>query len=234
MRSARSFGCTFKERSLGASSARRTVKVRCFHDQADLEQQLVEWHREVNQERPCRATGSSGLRVSRSRCPGRSDRSASKSRSLNLAAFVQTLRGPQLDSVKAVRSMTPPSARLFASRETITGDSRGIRRRQRRRFYTSPRSPSRRYGCCLEATPTQELRRALLIRSSQTGTGRISASRLIIRPTRHRTKNPVNSSRTPNSAQISHVCDCPLPLDACRACLTTDKAMPCIYFIFFR
>src|SRR2546428_3421888 len=32
-------------------------KVRCFHDQADLEQQLVEWHREVNQERPCRATG---------------------------------------------------------------------------------------------------------------------------------------------------------------------------------
>jgi transposase len=32
-------------------------KVRCFHDQADLEQQLVEWQREVNQERPCRATG---------------------------------------------------------------------------------------------------------------------------------------------------------------------------------
>jgi transposase len=32
-------------------------KVRCFHDQEDLEQQLVEWHREVNQERPCRATG---------------------------------------------------------------------------------------------------------------------------------------------------------------------------------
>jgi transposase len=32
-------------------------KVRCFHDQADLEQQLVEWHREVNHERPCRATG---------------------------------------------------------------------------------------------------------------------------------------------------------------------------------
>jgi transposase len=32
-------------------------KVRCFHDQEDLEQQLVEWHRQVNQERPCRATG---------------------------------------------------------------------------------------------------------------------------------------------------------------------------------
>jgi len=32
-------------------------KVRCFHDPADLEQQLVAWHREVNQERPCRATG---------------------------------------------------------------------------------------------------------------------------------------------------------------------------------
>jgi len=32
-------------------------KVRCFHDLADLEQQLVEWHREVNEERPCRATG---------------------------------------------------------------------------------------------------------------------------------------------------------------------------------
>src|ERR1700751_928939 len=32
-------------------------KVRRFHDQEDLEQQLVEWHREVNQERACRATG---------------------------------------------------------------------------------------------------------------------------------------------------------------------------------
>jgi len=32
-------------------------KVRCFHDQAHLEQQLVAWHREVNEERPCRATG---------------------------------------------------------------------------------------------------------------------------------------------------------------------------------
>ena len=32
-------------------------KVRCFHDQEDLEQQLVAWHREVNEERPCRATG---------------------------------------------------------------------------------------------------------------------------------------------------------------------------------
>jgi len=32
-------------------------KVRRFHDQEDLEQQLVEWHREVNQDRPCRATG---------------------------------------------------------------------------------------------------------------------------------------------------------------------------------
>lgn len=31
-------------------------KVRCFHDPEDLEQQLVAWHREVNQERPCRAT----------------------------------------------------------------------------------------------------------------------------------------------------------------------------------
>src|SRR2546428_1327946 len=32
-------------------------KVRCFHDQEDLVQQLVEWHREVTQERACRATG---------------------------------------------------------------------------------------------------------------------------------------------------------------------------------
>jgi len=32
-------------------------KVRCFHDPEDLAQQLVKWHREVNQERPCRATG---------------------------------------------------------------------------------------------------------------------------------------------------------------------------------
>src|SRR5215472_11359856 len=32
-------------------------KVRRFHDHEDLERQLIEWHREVNQERPCRATG---------------------------------------------------------------------------------------------------------------------------------------------------------------------------------
>ncbi len=32
-------------------------KVRRFHDQEDLEQQLIKWHREVNQERACRATG---------------------------------------------------------------------------------------------------------------------------------------------------------------------------------
>src|SRR5499433_793485 len=32
-------------------------KVRRFHDQEDLERQLIEWHREVNEERPCRATG---------------------------------------------------------------------------------------------------------------------------------------------------------------------------------
>jgi hypothetical protein len=32
-------------------------KVRRFHDQEDLERQLIEWHCEVNQERPCRATG---------------------------------------------------------------------------------------------------------------------------------------------------------------------------------
>ena len=32
-------------------------KVCRFHDQEDLAQQLIEWHREVNQERACRATG---------------------------------------------------------------------------------------------------------------------------------------------------------------------------------
>jgi transposase len=32
-------------------------KVRRFQDQEDLEQQLLAWHREVNEERPCRATG---------------------------------------------------------------------------------------------------------------------------------------------------------------------------------
>ena len=32
-------------------------KVRRFQDPEDLEQQLGEWHREVNEERPCRATG---------------------------------------------------------------------------------------------------------------------------------------------------------------------------------
>jgi len=32
-------------------------KVRRFHDEEDLQQQLTEWHHEVNHERPCRATG---------------------------------------------------------------------------------------------------------------------------------------------------------------------------------
>src|SRR6201984_1416714 len=32
-------------------------KVRRFHDEEDLRQQLQDWHREVNEERPCRATG---------------------------------------------------------------------------------------------------------------------------------------------------------------------------------
>jgi hypothetical protein len=32
-------------------------KVRRFQDPEDLEQQLGDWHREVNEERPCRATG---------------------------------------------------------------------------------------------------------------------------------------------------------------------------------
>jgi transposase len=32
-------------------------KVRRFHDRADLVQQLAEWHHEVNEVRPCRATG---------------------------------------------------------------------------------------------------------------------------------------------------------------------------------
>ena len=32
-------------------------KVRRFHDEEDLHQQLRDWHREVNEQRPCRATG---------------------------------------------------------------------------------------------------------------------------------------------------------------------------------
>jgi hypothetical protein len=32
-------------------------KVRKFYDEEDLRQQLVEWHHEVNEERPCRTTG---------------------------------------------------------------------------------------------------------------------------------------------------------------------------------
>ena len=105
------------------------------------------------------------------------------------------------------QSMTPPSVRPFAFRKAITGHSRGIRRRQQRSFSTLPRSPSRPYGCCSGVILTQQPRRTLLIRSSQIGTGRISASRRTIRPTRHRTKNPMNSSSTPNNARISRVCD---------------------------
>ena len=40
-------------------------KVRRFHDEEDLQQQLIEWHREVNEERPCRATGVSLRSVNR-------------------------------------------------------------------------------------------------------------------------------------------------------------------------
>src|SRR5579862_4136787 len=80
--------------------------------------------------------------------------------------------------------MTPPSVQLFASRKAITGGSRGIRRRRPRRFCTSLRSPSRRYGYCSGATLTRQPKRALLIRSSQIGPGRSSASQLTIRPTR--------------------------------------------------
>jgi hypothetical protein len=32
-------------------------KVRRFHDEEDLDQQLRDWHQEVNEQRPCRATG---------------------------------------------------------------------------------------------------------------------------------------------------------------------------------
>ena len=32
--------------------------VRKIYDEEDLRRQLVEWHREVNEERPCRATGT--------------------------------------------------------------------------------------------------------------------------------------------------------------------------------
>src|SRR5436853_7450477 len=32
-------------------------KVRKFYDEEDLRQQLAQWHHEVNEERPCRATG---------------------------------------------------------------------------------------------------------------------------------------------------------------------------------
>jgi hypothetical protein len=112
---------------------------------------------------------------------------------MNLEVFVQTLPGPPLNSVKAAQSMTPPSVRPFASRKAITGHSRGIRRRQQRCFSTLPRSPSRPCGCCSGAILTQQPRRALLIESSQTGTGRILAPRLTFRPTRHPSKNPVNS-----------------------------------------
>jgi hypothetical protein len=78
---------------------------------------------------------------------------------------------------------------VFASKEAITGNSREIRRRQRRRTYTSPRSPSHRYGCCSEATLTRRPKRALWIRLIPIGTGRISASQQTIRPTMHQSKN---------------------------------------------
>lgn len=39
-------------------------KVRRFHDQEDLAQQLIEWHREVNQERACPRDGYNPRRAS--------------------------------------------------------------------------------------------------------------------------------------------------------------------------
>jgi transposase len=55
-------------------------KVRRFHDPEDLEQQLGDWHREVNEERPYRATGVipavrlADLRADRPPCPGSTER----------------------------------------------------------------------------------------------------------------------------------------------------------------
>jgi NADP-dependent 3-hydroxy acid dehydrogenase YdfG len=71
------------------------------------------------------AAAKFGVEGFRSHCPRKSGRSVSRSRSLNLEAFVQTLPGPQLDLVKAALTMTPPLVRLFAFRKPIMGHSRG-------------------------------------------------------------------------------------------------------------
>ena len=50
---------------------------------------------------------------------------ASKSRSLNLAAFAQTLPGPPLNSVKAVQRMTPPWVRAVRFQRSCDGKQPG-------------------------------------------------------------------------------------------------------------
>jgi hypothetical protein len=101
----------------------RSPELGVFHHPGNLNRRT---HR-TSRARTVRSREALELRVSRSRCPKRSDRSASKSRSLNLAGFAQILPGPPPNWAKAGQNMTPPSVRLFASKEAITGNSREIR-----------------------------------------------------------------------------------------------------------
>jgi hypothetical protein len=64
-------------------------KVRRFHDPEDLAQQLIEWHREVNQERPCRATGIiPAVRLSEEACRLRSLKVHPKDLALRIPVYV--------------------------------------------------------------------------------------------------------------------------------------------------
>ena len=83
-------------------------KVRCFHDRADLVVQLADWHHEVNEVRPCRATGvSPAARIAADRA---------RLRSLAIAPDAYALRFPVLVgptgvvSFEGYRYSMPPEA----------------------------------------------------------------------------------------------------------------------------
>ena len=64
-------------------------KVRRFHDPEDLAQQLIEWHHEVNQERPCRATGIiPAVRLTEEACRLRSLKVHPKELALRIPVYV--------------------------------------------------------------------------------------------------------------------------------------------------
>jgi hypothetical protein len=92
-------------------------KVRRFHDEEDLRQQLQEWHREVNEERPCRATGiipalrlaeeAPRLRALKVQPPGSANPGLCRSHGDGTARRVRIVAGGQLFTASSALSSLP-------------------------------------------------------------------------------------------------------------------------------